>query len=189
MFNISKDNIVTMSRGDSWSAPIFLNKGTAVNPIRRVITKDESIYLGIMEPNQPFEKAIVKKVYTIRDLNANNDVVVHIDPEDTECLIPGKYFYQIKSRLIASDTITEDIRIVDHTLLKAGSKLIRGSIINNKPVTQDFLCLLEDTELSENDIIKKFSKILTTSEINGNNLNIRYDVNTVVQKTEFNIIE
>ena len=99
MFDVSQNNLIAVTRGDSFSVPLFINKGTDVKPIRYTIGDKDEIYLAIMEPNQIFEQALVKKVFTNKDLNKYGDVYIDIDHEDTRCLLPGKYFYQIKARL------------------------------------------------------------------------------------------
>lgn len=100
MIDIDKNNRIAVTRGDSFSCPLFLNKGTDYKPLRRVLKDNEEVYLAIMEPNQRFEDAIVKKVYTKDNLNKNGDIIISIEHDDTRCLIPGKYYYQIKALFI-----------------------------------------------------------------------------------------
>lgn len=100
MIDIDSNNRIAVTRGDSFSAPLFLNKGTDLKPLRHILGEAEEIYLAIMEPNQSFENAIVKKVYNKDNLNKYGDVLVEIEHDDTRCLIPGKYFYQIKALFI-----------------------------------------------------------------------------------------
>ena len=100
MIDISKDNLISFPRGESFTAPLFLNKGTDNRPMRHVLQDGEKIYLSIMEPNEPFEKGIIKKVFTKDNLNKNGDVLIEIEHDDTRCLLPGKYFYQIKGEFI-----------------------------------------------------------------------------------------
>lgn len=102
MVYVDDNNIISMSRGDSVDLPLFLNAGTDINPVRYVLQDGDKIYFGIMEPNQPFENAIVKKVYTKDDFNENEDVVIKLEPNDTVCLYPGRYYYQVKA-LFAND--------------------------------------------------------------------------------------
>lgn len=98
MFEVDMNNIISVTRGDSFDVPLFLNMGTDIKPVRYVLGDRDQIFLGIMEPNQPFENAVVKKVYTKADFNENDDVVITIDYKDTECLFPGKYYYQVKAK-------------------------------------------------------------------------------------------
>lgn len=96
MFTIDNNDLITVTRGDSFSFPIFINKGTKVCPQRYVLQEGDKVYLGIMEPNQPFEDALIRKVFTIKNLNKFGDVVAEFTPSDTSRIIPGKYYYEIK---------------------------------------------------------------------------------------------
>jgi hypothetical protein len=96
MLRLNSNGTVVISRGDSADIPLFINQGTKVCPIRYVLSNNDRLYLGIMEPNQKFEDALIRKVYTRSNLNDFGDVVVKIYPEDTVNLIPGKYFYEAK---------------------------------------------------------------------------------------------
>ena len=100
MFNLSINNIVTLSRGDSISCPLFLNAGTDVCLVRRVIKDGEYVYFAIERPNQIFENAEVCKKFDKNNLNKNGDIVIEIDSEDTINLCPGTYYYEIKAKLL-----------------------------------------------------------------------------------------
>lgn len=96
MFNISKNGIITLNRGDTVRLPLFINAGTEMNPVRYELQDTDKVYLGVMEPNSPFENAIIKKVYTKEDINENGDIVVEFKSEDTCNLMPDDYYYEIK---------------------------------------------------------------------------------------------
>lgn len=105
MFDISRDGVITLTRGDSFEAPLFINMGTDLDPMRYDMTDNNAeIYFGLMEANQPFERALVRKKYTKADVNEYGDVVVKFIPEDTVEIIPGVYYYQIKIRIPTDDT-------------------------------------------------------------------------------------
>lgn len=114
MFNITKEGIVSLSRGDTASAPLFINGGTNIIPIRFKLQKNNVVYLGICEPGQPFENAILKKVYTPEDwkLNKWGDLVITLNPEDTELLAPGLYYYTIKLLTIRRSDDSENVQTV-----------------------------------------------------------------------------
>lgn len=99
MADVDTNNIISINRGDTFYVPLFINAGSDLKPIRYKITDKDKIYLGVMEPNQPFEDAIIKKAYTLDSVNKHGDVVICLDHEDTRCLMPGKYFYQIKGTI------------------------------------------------------------------------------------------
>ena len=96
MIDVNQNNRITLTIVDSFSVPLFLNKGTDLKPLRYKLHETDKVYLAIMEANQTFENAIVKKVYTYLDANENGDIEISIEHDDTRCLVPGKYFYQIK---------------------------------------------------------------------------------------------
>lgn len=102
-FIMGNAHIINMHRGDSFRASIFINKGSSINPIRYYVDGTDLLFLGIMEPNQCFEKAIIKKVYDAHsDTDFAGDIIFSLDPVDTEYLNPGLYYYQAK--LLQHDT-------------------------------------------------------------------------------------
>lgn len=99
MVYISNNGFIKLSRGDSFEVPLFINNGTKILPIRYCIAShpNATVYLGVMEPNQPFEEAIIRKTYNYKSkINSNGDLMISFTPEDTEYLYPGKYYYSIK---------------------------------------------------------------------------------------------
>lgn len=116
MIRIADNGVITMSRGDSISLVLFLNEGTDLEPIRFLISEHPltKVYLGIMEPNQFFEEAIVRKIYDINSpVNEEGDLIINLRPEDTEYLHPGTYYYQIKVLVDGQDVNT----VIPKTLL------------------------------------------------------------------------
>lgn len=93
---INNMGIIKMFRGDSFSVVPFINNSTEMIDDKYEITANDTIYFGLMECNQRFEDAILKKVYTIADVDANGNITIKINPSDTVDLLPGKYFYSIK---------------------------------------------------------------------------------------------
>ena len=117
MFNISSNGIVTVNRGDSFELPLILNIGSSINHQAYVPTEEDTIFIGIMEPNQPFETALIRKVATSADVDEYGHVVVRFWPEDTECVLPGKYYYQVKLRTFDSAHQRYDVEtVIDKTL-------------------------------------------------------------------------
>ena len=98
MFNIAKNGIITITRGDSAETSLYINTGTELKPVITRLGKNDKIYLGVMEPNQLFEDALIKKVYTYKDHTDEKDpyLTISFDCEDTENLLPGVYYYSIK---------------------------------------------------------------------------------------------
>ena len=99
MFTISGNGIIQLNRGDSVSMPLFINKGTNMRPIRYKISENPStkVYFGVMEPNQPFENALIRKTFSSESkINSNGDLIIELASYETENILPGKYYYQVK---------------------------------------------------------------------------------------------
>lgn len=103
MFNITYNGIITVNRGDSFSLPLVLDCGTKFNPLRYSLSDRSVVYFAVMEPNQPFENALIRKRYTIDDIDEDGNVIVRFRPQDTQCVLPGKYYYQVKLQRFNSD--------------------------------------------------------------------------------------
>lgn len=117
MFNISYNGIITVNRGDSFTLPLALQLGNKLNPKRLEITENTYIYFGLMEPNQPFENALIRKKVGIESVDSDGNVYIHFSPKDTVTLLPGKYYYQIKLQEVDPTDVTNfDVyTIVDKT--------------------------------------------------------------------------
>lgn len=101
---IKKNNVFTMNRGDT----AIMNFNVNVELPENVIV--DKLYLGITEPNQYFEDALIKKTFEInKDITITTEdniwsFSIQIDPEDTVDIIPGTYYYEVK----ASGVIDQD---------------------------------------------------------------------------------
>ena len=97
MANLSKNNIITMNRADTFKFPFTITIGNAVNYFIYDMVEGDKLYLAVLEPNQKWENALIKKVYTWEDYDIENqEVMIRFVPEDTEYVKPGTYYYQIK---------------------------------------------------------------------------------------------
>lgn len=103
MLRISDNGIITLSRGDNCEMPLFINAGTDLEPIRYDLNKNNKtvIYFSLMQPNQYFENGCLRKMYSKENwnINDNGDLVISFIPRETQYLMPGKYFYEIKADL------------------------------------------------------------------------------------------
>lgn len=101
MVNISNNGFIYMHRGDSFKIPLVINQGTKEDVIKFYISQHPSaeVYFGLMEPNQRFEEALIKKHLKKEDLNSQGDLMLKFNPEDTENLIPSKYYYALKAEV------------------------------------------------------------------------------------------
>lgn len=103
MFNITYNGIITVNRGDSFVLPLQLNAGTTMDPAKYNLTDRSYIYFGVMEPNEPFENALIRKKCTKNDVDDSGCVLIKFKPQDTQCVLPGKYYYQVKLQTFNSD--------------------------------------------------------------------------------------
>lgn len=110
MHTISNNGFVRLTRGDSFQVPLFINMGTKCKPLRFEILKHPkaSLYFGIMEYDQTFENALIKKYYDSSDckkdfdnkiynlVTEEGDILIKLKSTDTEYLLPGRYYYEAK---------------------------------------------------------------------------------------------
>ena len=93
----SNSSIITHHRGDTLYQPIFINMGTYTRPSRYSLQPGDILYFGLMEPNTYFEYSILKKHFDYNSpKNAFGDTILMLEPQDTEFLIPGTYYYEVK---------------------------------------------------------------------------------------------
>lgn len=120
MFNIAFNGIITVNRGDSFTIPLTLNAGTTLDPMQYDATATSYLYFAVMEPNQPFETALIKKKYRIHDMerDEDNQLLIKFKPQDTQCVLPGKYYYQVKVQSVNPEDVTDYTvdTVIDKTL-------------------------------------------------------------------------
>jgi len=98
MYNIANNGIVTLPAGDSMIAPLYLFLGDSNT--RYTLDNFDKLYFAILKPHQPFNQGEVRKIFTREDINADGDIIINLKPEDTENLVPGTYYYEIKLQVI-----------------------------------------------------------------------------------------
>lgn len=117
MATIANNGIINIMRGDSFTFFQEINLGTKAFPEYYSLQEGDSLYFGVMEPNRSFEDAIIRKFYNhLSEQNDEGFVQIDINPEDTEFLETGKYYYMIKLRRKVSDTKYNVTTIVNPTL-------------------------------------------------------------------------
>ncbi len=107
--------IIKMFRGDSNELILDIKDGNNMYYSNYEITQDDTIYFGLMEIHQKFEDAILKKVFTLQDVDQDGDIIIKIKPSDTEYLLPGKYYYSIKMKHNNSENDYDVYTIVKET--------------------------------------------------------------------------
>lgn len=88
-------NIITLNRGDSYPFTLYIDDPNSQDGIYR-LKDDDTVYLGIMDPHQLFENALVRKKYNADDMDEAGNISIVIKPEDTIDLYPGIYYYAVK---------------------------------------------------------------------------------------------
>lgn len=102
MFSINElTQEITITRGDDACFALIINSGSNLAPDTYKPTVDDKFYMAIERPNECFEKAVVKKVIdTTRNLmTKDGNFIVDLVADDTLCLEPGLYYYEIKASL------------------------------------------------------------------------------------------
>lgn len=89
------NNIIVINRGDSFDFDLTIADESSKTG-RYILTGDDVIYFGLMDPHQPFEQALVKKRYTVADADLAGNLSISIEPQDTLDLLPGVYYYAVK---------------------------------------------------------------------------------------------
>ena len=89
---------VRLTRGDTLILPIQINQGDNMCPILYELAPKDEVYFALMEPNQPWEQAILKKKFGFEDM-VDGVIPLKLKPADTMCLLPGLYYYQVKVRI------------------------------------------------------------------------------------------
>lgn len=111
MFTIGRNGIITANRGDKFIVTLNINNGTELEPDYTELSEFDAVYLGVMEPNCPFEHAIITKKFTEADVQHDEEGHPFIDivfkPTDTEYLVPGVYYYECKLLRRTSETDTD----------------------------------------------------------------------------------
>ena len=91
----ARNNIIVLNRGDTYEFDLTIADEASADG-RYHLQGDDALYLGIMDPGQPFEEALIRKKYTVEDTDENGNLLAELRPEDTLDLIPGTYFYAVK---------------------------------------------------------------------------------------------
>lgn len=98
MHCLFEETYFTMIRGDTFELPLEIKESddslaTGIYKLK----DDDIIYVAILEPNQSFENALIRKTITNKDkTDGRGNPVFVLEPLDTEYLLNGKYFIMIK---------------------------------------------------------------------------------------------
>ena len=113
------NNIIVTNRGDSYDFDLTIHDDSSEGGIYKLLDND-TVYLGIMDPHQPFEFALVKKKFTADDYPdpTSNVITIKINPEDTLDLLPGVYYYAVKLKMDHATPDGEEVSRVETIIAK-----------------------------------------------------------------------
>lgn len=115
MLDVSSNGIINLNRGDAFSLDVTINIGTIIEPIIYLMKNKDKLYFALMEPNEPFEQALMRRMFTEADQDSSGNVLMKFPAEQTEYIMPGTYYYTVK--LVRQDT-DEDEPLVDTIIPK-----------------------------------------------------------------------
>ena len=89
-------NIIKMNRGDTYEFNLTIDDEGSENG-KYILQGNDTVYFGLMEPNSAFEQSLVRKsTNDCIKFDKDGNFFITIEPEDTEYLLPGVYYYSIK---------------------------------------------------------------------------------------------
>lgn len=89
-------NIIKMNRGDTYEFNLTIDDEGSENG-KYILQGNDTVYFGLMEPNSAFEQSLVRKsTNDCIKFDKDGNFFITIEPEDTEHLLPGVYYYSIK---------------------------------------------------------------------------------------------
>ena len=96
MYRIDINKVITLVAGDTFEYKYKVNTGTNICPVYYSMQDKDHLYFALMEPNQRFEEAVVKKIYDSTSQDEDGCVTIRLESDDTWYLTSGKYYYTIK---------------------------------------------------------------------------------------------
>lgn len=137
---------ITHYRGDTLTTPIKIFEGDRMRPTQYILNENDVLYLGIMEPGQAFEDAIIKKIFTSSSQKDDSgNIILELKSEDTEFVAPGTYYYSLKIKQVI------DNRLVIRTIIYPTLFWLLGNIPeqnNDEPVIDDNIVILDGGEIT-----------------------------------------
>lgn len=96
MYSITKNNVVSVVKGDTIRFPIELFIGKFPYKQQMELEDGDKAYFGIFDSNTSFDQAVIKKVLTKDDEDEYGNLWITLLPEDTINLEVGTYYYEVK---------------------------------------------------------------------------------------------
>ena len=115
MAQISSNNIITINRGDTFIYSFYITLGSSIDSEIYTLQEGDRLYLGVCAPNQPFECAIIKKVFNPSNMESDGTIEIVFEAIDTLHLLPGNYYYSIKLSQYINETEEKITTIIPRT--------------------------------------------------------------------------
>ena len=113
MYCLLPTTSLSLTRGDTMSLELPLYEGPGIDRTPYSISQTDVLYVGVMEFNQAFEDALIRKKLTFEN-TANNKFIVSFVTSDTENLKTGKYL--ISAKLVRGSAITTVLPLTEFWL-------------------------------------------------------------------------
>ena len=104
---ISNNNIVRIHKGDTFQLPVLINKCTTAEEDIYLLQDEDQVFLSVCEPNQEFQKGIIRKIASKTNQNDDGVVIFKFNESDTINLLPGTYYYEVK--LVCMNALDENL--------------------------------------------------------------------------------
>ena len=114
---ISKNGIINLIKGDTFSFKFDLNIGTPLQPIIVELGDDDCVILKVMYPQESWNNAVIVKTITKDDVNEDGSVTITFEPSDTVLLNAGVYYYQVKLFIAKQDAEDVIVTLIPKTKL------------------------------------------------------------------------
>lgn len=102
MYNIGLNKVITLTRGDTFEYKYMIDLGMVFDNENHsychnyyTMQEKDHLYFALMEPNQRFDEATIKRIYGI-DSFEEDHINIKLSSDDTWYLNTGKYYYTIK---------------------------------------------------------------------------------------------
>ena len=97
MVTVDNSGNITISRGDTFKLPLFIDCDKNIfNMVRFPLKEGDKIFFFLVEPNTSIRHYLLKQTYTKEDVNENGDIMLKFINQDTSWIAPGTYYYEIK---------------------------------------------------------------------------------------------
>lgn len=97
MFDVSLDNKIEITRGDSGTADLEINAGTIESPVLYEMSEGDEVHFYVYAKGTDYETdSFIDKVLTKSDVGSEGFVTVQFTPKDTNNIVPGVYNYRVK---------------------------------------------------------------------------------------------